>query len=276
MNHTEGMFQGVGGLQLYYQSWQPDETPVAVVAIVHGIGDHGGRYMNLVMPLLGDGYAVYALDQRGHGRSPGKRGYINNWAEFRGDVGAFLHLIGRQQPEAPLILFGHSMGGLVALDYGLHHPDGLSGLIASAPALGTSGVPPVLLVLARLLSRIWPTLSLNPGLDINGISRDPEVVRASQADPLVHRKGTPRLATEVTRIIDLVHANAADFRLPLLVYHGSADRLTPPAASRAFFDQVPISDKKYITYEGGYHESHNDLHHAQTAADVAAWLNEHR
>ena len=276
MNHTEGTFLGTGGLQLYYQSWQPDGVPGAVVAIVHGVGDHSGRYMNLVEPLLDQGYALYALDQRGHGRSPGKRGYINRWAEYRGDVRACLQMIEQQQLELPLFLFGHSMGGLVALDYGLHHPDGLTGLIASAPALGTSGVSDILLALSRPLSRIWPAFALNSGLDIKGISRDPEAVKAYQVDPLVHSKGTARLATEVMDTIDRTQANAASFSLPLLIYHGSADRITPPHASRAFFEHVTVSDKKYISYDGGYHESHNDLHHAQTAKDVAVWLNDHR
>jgi alpha-beta hydrolase superfamily lysophospholipase len=273
MQHHEGTFYGYDRLSLYYQSWQPDETAQAVLLIVHGHGEHGGRYKNVVDHLVPQGYAIYALDHRGHGRSPGQRGYINSMAEYRGDVGGLLRLATNNHPRLPIFILGHSMGGLITLDYLLHHPDtGLRGAIISAPAVGQVGVSPLLLTASRVLSRVWPTLSLGTGLDANAISRDPEEVKAYQSDPLVHSKGTTRLATEVMETAVYCQTNASALQLPLLMIHGAADAITAPADSRRFFDNAGSADKTYIAYEGGYHESHNDVHQEQVVADMAEWM----
>jgi alpha-beta hydrolase superfamily lysophospholipase len=275
MRHSEGTFSGSGGLQLYYQSWRPDGTPRGVLAIVHGIGEHSGRYVNVVNHLVANNFAVYSFDHRGHGRSPGQRAYISQWADFREDVRAFLRLVSGREPDRPLFLMGHSLGGLIVLEYVLHHPDGLKGVIASAPALGGLGVPPLLLSLSRVLARLWPTFSLNTGLNVSGISRDPMVVKAYQEDPLVHGKGTARLGAEVPAAIAWTQAHAADLKLPLLMLHGSADLIVGPASSQLFFENVTYPDKKRIVYEGGYHESHNDTHYNEVTADLSQWLEEH-
>lgn len=275
MNHNEGTFQGFGGLQLYYQCWRPDGKPRAVLAIVHGFGEHSGRYMNVVHHLVPKGYAVYAFDHRGHGRSPGPRGHINSWEEFREDMRAFLQMVAAQEPGRPLFLMGHSMGGLIVLEYALHYPEGLKGVIASGPVLAQVGVSPLLLLLARLFSRIWPRLAMNTGLDATAISRDPEVVAAYQADPLVHSIASARLGTEMARATAWTHEHAAEWKLPLLILHGGADRLAPPEGSRRFFENVPIADKERYEYEGGYHEPHNDVNRAQVLADLEHWLERH-
>lgn len=272
MQIQEGTFNGSEGLSLYYQSWQPDSPARGVLVIVHGLGEHGGRYKNVVNHLVPLGFAVYALDHRGHGRSPGQRAYANNMAEFRGDVHALVQLAANAHPGLPLFIMGHSLGGLITLDYILHQPEGLRGAIVSAPAVGGVGVSPVLLMLSRVLSRVWPTFSLDSGLDVNAISRDPQEVQAYQDDPLVHGKGTPRLATVVMDSAEWCQANAHTLQLPLLMIHGTADSITSPADSRRFFDNVASADKTYIAYEGGYHESHNDIHYQQVVEDIAAWL----
>ncbi|HHH41628.1 MAG TPA: alpha/beta hydrolase [Chloroflexi bacterium] len=275
MEHREGTFQGAGGLELYDQCWRPEEEPRAVLAIVHGFGEHSGRYMNVVNRLVPKGFAVWGFDHRGHGRSPGQRGYINEWGEFREDVRAFLQMVAGQEPGRPLFLMGHSMGGLIVLDYALHHPEGLNGVIASGPALGQVGIAPILLTLSRLLSWIWPRLSLDTGLDATAISRDPEVVKAYQEDSLVHSKGTPRLGTEMEKTMEWVQAHAADLRVPLLILQGEADRLVSPKASRAFFEEVTFPDKEWHGYEGGYHEPHNDVTRDQALSDLEQWLERH-
>lgn len=273
MQHREGTFYGYGRLPLFYQTWQPDAPPRAILLIVHGHGEHSGRYTNVVSHLVPQGFAVYALDHRGHGRSPGQRGYASSMAEFRGDVGGLLRLAATDHPHAPLFLFGHSMGGLISLDFLLHHPDaGLRGAIVSAPAVGQIGVAPILLRISRLLARVWPTFSLNSGLDAKDISRDPQDVAAYQNDPLVHSTGTVRLATEVMDAAAWCQTNAHTLQLPLLMIHGTADRITSPQDSRRFFDNAGSTDKTYLAYEGGYHESHNDIHHQQVVADMLAWL----
>ena len=275
MQHSEGTFRGVGTMDLFYQRWLPDGTPRAVLVIVHGIGEHSGRYLNVVHRLVPAGFAVYAYDLRGHGRSPGQRGYINQWSEYRDDLGAFVRLVAQQEPGRPLFLMGHSMGGLIALEYAEQHPEGLRGVIASAPALGQSSIPPARLALARILSRIWPRFSAPTGVDTSALSRDPAVVTAYRSDPLVHGKGTARLGAELSAAQARTLAGAGSFTLPLLIIHGGADRVVLPEASRVFFERAPGPDKERDVIEGGYHEPHNDTSREQALDILQRWLERH-
>jgi alpha-beta hydrolase superfamily lysophospholipase len=274
MKHITDQFTGAHGEAMFFQNWQPDKQAHATLVIVHGLSDHCNRYTNLVNGLVPRGIAIYIFDQLGHGRSPGSRGHIDSFIEYREDLHAFMQLVAGIESEIPLFLMGHSMGGLIVLDYGLQYPQDINGVIASAPHLGDPPVSPVVLTLGRLLSGIWPGLTLDNGLDKDGISRDPGVVQAYQDDPLVHGKGTPRLSTELSIAVANTQANAANFQPPLLIYHGSADRLTSPEASRRFYDKVSSSNKRYISYEGGYHEGHNDLHRERVIIDVGQWMEE--
>ncbi len=273
MTHAEGTFIGRHGLELYYQRWLPDGDPRAALAVVHGFGEHSGRYGNLVNQLVPAGYALYAFDLRGHGRSPGQRGYIERWDDYREDVRLFLTLVHKHHPDRPLFLLGHSMGGLIVLEYVLHYPEGLAGVIASGPTLAQVGISPFLLTLSKILSGILPRLSLDTGLDAGAISRDPAVVEAYVNDPLVHSKGTPRLGAEMTKAIEWTQAHAASLRLPCLIVHGSDDRLAPPAGSQRFYEHVAGPDKERLVFEGYYHEVFNDLGKEKPLAAVEAWLN---
>jgi len=276
MEHREGIFQGVGGLDLYCQCWGPGDERRAVLAIVHGFGEHSGRYMNIVNHLTMRSYVVYGFDQRGHGRSPGQRGHINAWEEYRGDIKSFLNLIGEQELNLPVFLLGHSMGALVALDYLIRQPAGLRGaIISGAPIEPTGAAKPFLVALARLLSRIWPHFSLPLGLDTSALSHDPAVVKAYEADPLVHGMTTVRWGTETLATIEWVKAHAADVKIPILLIHGGADRLNSPNGSRSFFEKVEFSDKELKVYPGNFHEPHNDLDHQQVVNDIEEWLERH-
>jgi alpha-beta hydrolase superfamily lysophospholipase len=272
MEHLEAKFEGVDGLELYYQCWRPEGEPKAVLAVVHGFGEHSGRYGNVVDWFVPKGYAVYALDLRGHGRSPGPRGYINAWSEFRGDVKKLLELVHEREPDRPVFLLGHSMGGLIVLEYVLHHPEGLVGVISSGPVLAQAGVSPFLVLMSRVLSGIAPRLTLDTGLDATAISRDQAVVDAYVNDPLVHSKGTPRLGTEMTKAYEWTQAHAAEMSIPLLIVHGSVDRLAPPEGSRAFYDKVKFDDKERQVYEGYYHEVFNDIGKEKVLATVETWV----
>lgn len=276
MKHKEGTFSGAHQLELFYERWQPDLEPMAVLALVHGFGEHGGRYNYLVDYLVGRGYAVYAFDHRGHGRSPGARGHIQRWSDYRADVEAYLKLIGGQNPGLPLFLLGHSLGGLIAADYVLHTPVGLRGVILSSPYLAQANISPALLALSRVFSFVYPALAINTKLDVNTISRDPVEVKRYAEDPLVHSTATARFGTEAASALAWVQAHAADWKLPLLLYYGTNDQLVPTEGSRRFFAAVGIKDKTRVEYPGGYHESHNDLHRAQVFADVERWLEQHR
>lgn len=276
MKHDESFFRGYGNLELFYQHWQPVGMPRAVLVIVHGVGEHSGRYMNVVTALTAHRYAVYGYDQRGHGRSPGQRVHINRWTEYRDDLHAFLGSIRQQEPARPIFLYGHSMGALVVMDYILHHPQGLQGAILSGAPIEPAGVAkPYLVALARALSGILPRFSVNLGLDITALSRDPQVVKAYEADPLTCRVVTVRWGTESLDAVTWVKAHLAETALPTLLLHGEADRLDLAAGTQHIFRTITHPDKTMHIYPGGYHEPHNDLDHEQVIRNITEWLDQH-
>ncbi|MEH2227662.1 alpha/beta hydrolase [Nostoc sp.] len=277
-SRKEGRFPGVGGLELYYQSWHPEGKVRAILAIVHGLGAHSDRYSNVIEHLIPKQYAVYALDLRGHGRSSGQRGYINAWSEFREDLGAFLKLIQTQNPGCPVFLLGHSLGGVIVLDYILRYPQQaslLQGAIALAPTLGKVGVSPIRVLLGKMLSRVWPRFTLNTGIDTSTASRDPQVVAAIAQDTMRYTLATARLATEFFATVDWINAKAGDWQLPLLILHGGADRVALPGGSDNFYQRVKYTDKLRIEYPGAYHEIQSDLNYCEVMADLEDWLERH-
>jgi alpha-beta hydrolase superfamily lysophospholipase len=271
--HRTGTFAGADGLALFFQAWLPSDQPKAVLINLHGLGDHSGLYPSIAGHFPARGFAVYAYDMRGNGRSPGQRAYLRHWDEYRDDLHAFIRQVRTWQDGLPIFVLGHSLGGLVVLDYALHCPGGLSGVIAAAPPLGRVGVPPVLMALGRIMSRIWPRFSLEVGMDLSGLARDPAVIQTVLSDPLFHRRGTARLSTEVTAAIARVQARAADLAVPLLILHGAADRMVPPDGSREFFQKVRHPVKEFREYPEAYHGLFADWDQKQVLADLERWLN---
>jgi alpha-beta hydrolase superfamily lysophospholipase len=275
MKHAEGVFQGFGGSRIYYQRWFPDEQPIGVLALVHGLGGHSKLFDNGVRCLLPQGYGIYALDLRGHGRSPGQRGHIQHWSELREDLRAFLGFIQTQETADRCFLWGHSLGGTIALDYALHYPNSLQGLILSAPALGHIGVPSWKIVLGQVLSQVWPRFNLKVGLDPSASSRDALALANIVSDPLRHEYGTARLASEFFRTVRWIKRNSARLQVPLLLLQGGADRITPPQSSRAFFERVQLQDKTYRGYPDSYHDLYADLNYMEVISDLVSWLHRH-
>lgn len=275
IERRECTFAGADNMQLFGQAWLPDQPPRAVVALVHGFGEHGGRYTYLAEALTGAGYVLSTFDHRGHGRSPGLRGHVDRADQFLTDIKASLVVAKGLAPSVPLFLFGHSMGGLLALDYAIRSPEGLSGVIASAPLLSQPSVAPWLNFAAGALSRIKPDFSLDTGVKPETISRDPAEVARYRADPYVHGRASARLGTELPAAQTWTQAHAGDLRIPLLLYHGTDDPLVPIGGSRAFFANVKVADKEWIEWPGGYHESHNDLHRGEVFIAVLDWLERH-
>jgi acylglycerol lipase len=273
--HREGRFPGLDGLSLYYQAWRPGGRPRAVLVNLHGLGDHSGLYPNLGDHFPGRGIALYAYDMRGNGRSPGQRAYLRGWHEYIGDLGAFLTQVREWEGDLPLFLLGNSLGGLIVLDYALCNSTGLAGVIAAAPPLGKLGVPPVLMALGRIMSRIMPRFSLEVGMDLTGLARDPSVVETVLADPFFHRRGTARLSTEVTAAIARVQEGAARFAVPLLILHGSDDRMVPPDGSRTFFAKISYPDREFREYPGAYHGLFADINHMEVLNDLGRWIDHH-
>ncbi len=275
MQNTKSHFKTHDGLELYTQHWLPEGTARANLVLVHGIGEHCGRYGNVVDWFVPKGYAVHGFDHRGHGHSPGQRGHVNSWHDFREDVHAYIGTVEQQYPGVPTVLLGHSMGALVALDYGLHYGAGLRALVASAPLLVSSeDVSPLLVLGAQLLSPLVPKLSMKTGLSVAALSRDVNVIAAYQADPLVHGLATPRLGAEMTRTMKGTLAAAPNWPadLPLLIVHGGADKICPPVGSQRFIETAGARDKLRYEYPSFLHEVFNELGKEQVLADVKAWL----
>ena len=276
MQHTETSVQTSGGLQLYVQKWQAEVPTRSVIAIVHGFGEHGGRYMNLVNHLAPLGHVLCGVDLRGHGRSPGPRGHIDRWEDYREDLRSFLEWIPTWEPARPRFVFGHSMGALVVLDFVLRHPEGLAGAVVSgAPIESARVAKPLLVTMARLFSRIWPRFSFPLKLELSALSRNAEVVRAYQEDPLVHGQASARWGTESLDTIEWIKAHTSDVRLPLLMIHGSADRISAAKGTRAFFKAVTYPDKELRVYSEAYHEAHNDLNWQEVVRDIERWIESH-
>jgi len=278
IQHRESWFEGFQGLRLYCQSWHADQPSQAVLVLVPGLGGHSDLFTSLVQFFVPKGYTIYAYDLRGNGRSQGRRGHIDHWAEFREDLRRFLQWVQQQEPGSACFLLGHSLGGAIALDYVLHAPEEaarLQGVIALSPALGQVGVSPIKLVLGRLLSRLWPTFSLSTGFDLSASSRDPEYVAVATQDPLRHTWASARLSTEYFATIDWLQTHAPEWSLPLLMLQGEGDRVTLPEGSHTFFQQVTFADKEWQSYPEGYHELHNDLCAPVLFADLESWLIRH-
>lgn len=275
MQHHKGTFLSVDGWHLYYQNWVPADPGRGVVVIVHGLGGHSGGYRRIVEDLVHRGYLVYGLDLRGHGRSPGQRGYINRWTEYREDLSRFLIWIQTQECQLPYFLLGHSLGALVVLDYSLRSPSQISSAIVMAPALKQVGVSPVKMLVGQVLSRVCPRFSLNTGIDEASASRDLAVLQTYAHDPLRHNKGTARLATEFLVTTAWVWKHASDLQVPLLMMHGEADRVTSASTSYDFFQEISFSDKKWCAYPDGYHHLHDDLDYLEVLADLGNWLEQH-
>jgi alpha-beta hydrolase superfamily lysophospholipase len=269
---TEEWFEGAGGVRLFCRHARPARPPSAVLVALHGLGDHSGLYPMLPDAVLPLGIELFAPDLRGNGRSPGQRGYLERWADVREDLRRLIVWVRAERPGIPLFLLGNSLGGLVVLDYALHHPAGIRGVIAVSPPLGTLGVPRPLLALGRILSRVWPRFSLDTGMDLSGLARDPEVAARVLRDPLFHRKGTARLSTEVTATIERVQAGAPAFPVPVLVLHGAADRMVPPEGSRRFVAGSGQPDRDLIEYPEGYHALLADVDGGRVLEDIVRWM----
>jgi alpha-beta hydrolase superfamily lysophospholipase len=262
------------GLELRVRADDPPQAPSARIVLIHGIGDQvdGVPYVTAAAALTSRGFSVRRLELRGHGRSGGTRVFVDTWADFRDDVGRFVRLVSAERPVLPVFLAGISMGGLIVTNYAAHRPEGLRGVIALAPALGTTGGSRVLLALLPVLSRVAPSLPINPKLDLSRLTRDPEMQRAYLADPLYQTRVTPRIAAELLRAVTDTRERAPAFHVPLFILHGSADTLTSPAGSREFFERAGSGDKTYKTYDGAYHNLFVEANRDEIYDDIAAWI----
>lgn len=270
-----GTFQSADKLPIFYRHWLVD-APKAVVVICHGLGEHGGRYGNLVNRIVPAGYAAFAHDHRGHGKSAGLRGHVDSFDQYLNDVYRMIALARDTYPEKKVFLLGHSMGGLMVLAYALRHPDTIDAVISSSAALKLAvRVPKLKEAVGRLMASLWPTLSLANELDPHHISHDPEVVQAYIDDQLVHNRVTARFFVEFSSTMDKTNLGAAALILPLLMFHGGGDSICAPEGTRAFFELAGSKDKMCEIFNGQYHEVLNDLDKDKALDLIRRWLDEH-
>lgn len=256
------------GLRLAWYRWDPAAKPRGTICIAHGLREHSERYRHVAGAFADAGFAVLAMDWRGHGHSDGPRGYAPSYAQLLDDYG---RLIG-MATAAPKFAYGHSMGGQAILNYGRLHPEGLDGVIATGPWLRLAFPAPAFKVLlGRVLSPILPKGTLPSGLEVAALSRDPEVVRAYLADPVIHDQLSFRLGITMLDGGEDALAHAAEFRLPVLLAHGEADRIVNPRATESFYAQVGSSDKTMRLYQGFFHEIHNEPEWAEVLSDLTGW-----
>ena len=270
MRHDEQTHRTADGATIYWQQWYPDGDPVALICLVHGLGEHSGRYEHVAQRFTDAGYAVFAMDQRGHGNSGGTRGDVTV-DQSVSDIAELVADAKDEFPGTPVFLYGHSLGGLMGMSYVVRRQPAIAGMVASAPALDSElRDQKAKFFMANLLGGVVPGVTIATGLDPNGVSRDPAVVAAYTSDPLVHDKGSLGLAKSTFQAMDAI-MERTDFPVPLLIIHGQADTLTVPAASKRFADQVS-GDVTLIEYPDMAHEPHNEPEQEEVMAEVLAWL----
>jgi len=269
---TEWKWWSVDGLEMQAREWVPDGTPRGLVVLVHGFDDHGGRYTHVGKALSEAGFVLCSYDARGHGRSGGRRAFVDRYEQLLDDVGAFLELVTFRHQGLPRFLYGHSMGGNQVLNFLLRRQPRLAGAIATSPWLELAVTPPGWQVAAaRVAAKLIGGVALPTGMDAEGISHDPEVVKAYKADPYVGGKITPKLLVHVLDAGQWALEHAGELSVPLLLMHGDSDQITSVGASQRFARTAG----KLVTYRcwpGGFHELHNEPEKAEVLKVITDWL----
>lgn len=265
-------FKSKDGLKLFAHAFPSKNPPKAIICLTHGHGEHLERYKNLAAALNDADYSMIGFDQRGHGQSDGPRGHTPSYETLLDDIDAFLAEVDDNYPDLPRILYGHSMGGNLALNYALRRKPKLLGVIATGPWIKLAFEPPAVQVfLGKTMDKIYPAFIQASGLETAALSRDLEVVHAYEDDSLVHDKISARLFVGIYESGLWALENAEEFPLPLLLMHGSADRLTSADASREFAEKVGDKVKLKI-WDGFYHEIHNEPEQADVFKTIINWL----
>jgi len=274
MEHIEYSWRKPDQSKIYGQGWLPEKPVIAVVCLVHGVGDHSGRYKNVIQPLTQAGFAVMSFDLYGHGKSEGQRGHAVSFEATMDDIAALLEQAERRLPGKPRFLYGHSLGGLLVINFALRRKPTISGVVATSPALRSAlQEQKVKLFLVNTLGAFLPRLSLPTGLDVKGISRDPRVLQAYTEDPLVHGVMSLGMAKQTLDALIWANQHATEFPLPLLIVQGSDDPIIYPQGAQDFSAQAPHTTLKI--WQGCYHETHNEPEAEQVVAYTLNWLQQH-
>jgi alpha-beta hydrolase superfamily lysophospholipase len=272
IRRVESALTTSGGHTLFRRSWLP-ARPEHLLLLIHGFAEHSGRYEELGAWFAARGCAVHAYDHQGHGRSDGVRAHVRRFDDFLDDLGQMLAAVRAEHPGLRAQLVGHSMGGLILTAFLCERAPEVAGAVSSGAALALSeNLSRGRMFVARVLRRLAPRLGLGSGLDPEGLSRDPEVVRAYLEDPLVFRHMTTSLAAELLGAVERTARSAAKVRVPLLMLHGEEDPICPAAGTRRFFEGLSVEPRRLQIYPGLRHEIFNEPEHLRVFEDVLAWV----
>ena len=271
---TEGSFEGVDGIKIFTREWRPAGKPHAVVVISHGFNAHSGQYEWVAQQFVSKGLAVYALDHRGRGRSEGERFFVKKFSDYTTDLATFIDRVKAREPGLPVFLLGHSAGGVIACGYTLEHQAEIAGLICEDFAYQVPA-PDIALSILKGVAYVAPHAHVFK-LKNEDFSRDPKVVAAMNADPLIAHEVQPtRTVAEMARADERLKAAFPTITLPVLILHGTADKATKPSGSKRFHELASSQDKTLKLYEGAYHDLLNDTVKETVMADVQTWLDAH-
>ena len=276
LEHSTGYLRSESGLPIFYSRWCQVGRARGVVLILHGLGEHSGRYRHLVSALLHGGYMVYAHDHQGFGRSGGARCFVQGFHDYLSDITQVLSMARRRNPGLPCCLYGHSMGGLIGLLYLMEVPGAVDFSIISSPSLQTHELSLTNRILKRileLLHRVQPRLTFRQRGSLDILSRDWEEVQHAMRDSLGVPLRSARWVVEFFETMREVSERANEVRLPILMMQGLADAVVVPSAAQEFFVRVGSEDRSLRLYEGYYHELHNDLGRERPIGAVLDWLN---
>jgi alpha-beta hydrolase superfamily lysophospholipase len=275
MDYKSKVYASFDGMKLSGYLWEPKESPRALINLVHGFGEYSERYNSWAMRFVEKGFAVHAIDNRGHGKSDGKRGHVNKHEEFLNDIDVLIKESKKLYPELPQFIYGHSMGGNIVSNYILKRENNFKGAILSSPWLKLSFTPSTLTIFfARILQKVYPKFTQKSTLDVKGISHDSKVIDAYIKDPLIHEKISAKMFFEIYNAGLWAIANLEKLTIPVLIQHGTGDNITSYKASKEFFENAKEKGKdiEYKEWEGLYHELHNEKEKEQIFEFVHSWI----
>jgi alpha-beta hydrolase superfamily lysophospholipase len=274
MKIAEWKWKTSDGLEIYSKEWEPDGKVKGVVCLLHGVGEHTGRYEHVGEALAEAGYIMAGFDIRGFGQSQGKRGHVPSAETYFDDIDSFLAEVAKRHPSVPRFLYGHSMGGILSLAYTPVRKPDVRGVIVSGPGLRTAlEEQKFKLFLVKTLGALLPSMTLISGVDSNTLSHDPEVAPKYDSDPLVHHIVSLGWGKAMLGVIDLAFKQAPNFPLPLLMLHGSEDVLSYPKGSREYARLAPQDKVTLKMWEGFKHEVQNEVGRADVFKYMVEWLN---
>ena len=274
MNQMTAKFQNKRGESIFYRSWEGKPPSCSWIAIfVHGQGEHSGRYQSVANALIEEGAIVYALDHVGHGQSDGKRGCITQFSDYIEDLDVLVENIKTKHPELPIVLVGHSLGGLIAADYSVSYPDKITLVVLSSPFFKLKmEIPKIKRIIGNLFANVLPNITLSNEINPKDLSTDPQNADQYSNDPLVHDQVSARWSKETIDRMHYMHANTNLFKNPILIMHGKEDQVLDPDGSRQIYENIMANDKELKIWDGMCHEIFNEMDKTKVYNFMLEWI----